>query len=106
MLQWTLTMSIAGGMSFLSTQYGWAANSVINFEVVLANGTIVNANAKEHTGKNQSSPKPKPKEKKKKNQKKPEVKLTLSRSIRVSERRRQQLWSCHGIHDADTSARA
>ncbi|KAJ5580286.1 uncharacterized protein N7459_006271 [Penicillium hispanicum] len=37
------------GMSFLSTQYGWAANNVVNFQVVLANGTIVNANAKEHT---------------------------------------------------------
>jgi hypothetical protein len=38
-------------MSFLSTQYGWAANNVVNFEVVLANGTVVNANAKENTGK-------------------------------------------------------
>lgn len=37
-------------MSFLSTQYGWAANNVKNFEVVLANGTIVNANEKENTG--------------------------------------------------------
>ncbi|KAJ5464448.1 FAD-linked oxidoreductase [Penicillium daleae] len=37
------------GMSFLSTQYGWAANNVVNFEVVLANGTVVNANAKENT---------------------------------------------------------
>ncbi|KAJ5109633.1 hypothetical protein N7532_002278 [Penicillium argentinense] len=37
------------GMSFLSTQYGWAANNVKNFEVVLANGTIVNANADENT---------------------------------------------------------
>ncbi|KAJ5806765.1 hypothetical protein N7474_010357 [Penicillium riverlandense] len=36
------------GMSFLSTQYGWAANNVINYEVVLANGTIVNANEKEN----------------------------------------------------------
>ncbi|CAI7607613.1 unnamed protein product [Penicillium manginii] len=37
------------GMSFLSTQYGWAANNVKDFEVVLANGTIVNANEKENT---------------------------------------------------------
>lgn len=35
-------------MSFLSTQYGWAANNVVNYEVVLANGTIVNASAKEN----------------------------------------------------------
>ncbi|KAJ5698091.1 hypothetical protein N7462_000096 [Penicillium macrosclerotiorum] len=41
---------LGGGMSFLSTQYGWAANNVANYEVVLANGTIVNANAKENTG--------------------------------------------------------
>lgn len=38
-------------MSFLSTQYGWAANNVVNYEVVLANGTIVNANEKENEGK-------------------------------------------------------
>ncbi|KAH1273449.1 hypothetical protein KXW28_006109 [Aspergillus fumigatus] len=38
-----------GGLSFLSSQYGWAANNVVNFEVVLANGTVVNANAKENT---------------------------------------------------------
>lgn len=37
-------------MSFLSTQYGWAATNVVNYEVVLANGTVANANAKENTG--------------------------------------------------------
>ncbi|KAJ6104054.1 hypothetical protein N7523_010374 [Penicillium sp. IBT 18751x] len=36
------------GMSFLSTQYGWAANNVANYQVVLANGTIVDANEKEN----------------------------------------------------------
>ncbi|KAF3481867.1 uncharacterized protein GIQ15_04626 [Arthroderma uncinatum] len=36
---------LGGGLSFLSSQYGWAANNVVNFEVVLANATIVNANA-------------------------------------------------------------
>ncbi|PLB51549.1 FAD-binding domain-containing protein [Aspergillus steynii IBT 23096] len=35
---------LGGGWSFLSDQYGFAANNVVNFEVVLANGTIVNAN--------------------------------------------------------------
>ncbi|KAE8149884.1 hypothetical protein BDV25DRAFT_155554 [Aspergillus avenaceus] len=40
---------LGGGLSFLSSQYGWAANNVVDFEVVLANGTIVNANAKENT---------------------------------------------------------
>jgi FAD/FMN-containing dehydrogenase len=42
---------IKGGLSFLSSQYGWAANNVVNFEVVLANGTVVNANSNENTGK-------------------------------------------------------
>ncbi|KKA20781.1 FAD dependent oxidoreductase [Rasamsonia emersonii CBS 393.64] len=40
---------LGGGLSFLSSQYGWAANNVVNYEVVLANGTIVNANAKENS---------------------------------------------------------
>ncbi|KAL4878318.1 hypothetical protein BJY04DRAFT_114143 [Aspergillus karnatakaensis] len=39
---------LGGGLSFLSSQYGWAANNVVEFEVVLANSTVVNANAKEH----------------------------------------------------------
>lgn len=39
-----------GGLSFLSSQYGWSANNVINYEVVLANGTIVNANKNDNTG--------------------------------------------------------
>ncbi|KAE8353856.1 FAD dependent oxidoreductase [Aspergillus coremiiformis] len=40
---------LGGGLSFLSSQYGWAANNVVNFEVVLANSTIVHANSKENT---------------------------------------------------------
>ncbi|KAJ5531951.1 hypothetical protein N7494_008503 [Penicillium frequentans] len=40
---------LGGGMSFLSTQYGWAANNVVNYQVVLANGTIVDANEDENT---------------------------------------------------------
>lgn len=38
-------MISVGGLSFLSTQYGWSANNVLNIELVLANATIVNANA-------------------------------------------------------------
>lgn len=34
-----------GGLSFLSAQYGMAADSIVNFETVLANGTILNVNA-------------------------------------------------------------
>ncbi|OBT57088.1 hypothetical protein VE04_02174 [Pseudogymnoascus sp. 24MN13] len=36
---------LGGGLSFLSAQYGWGANNVVNYEIVLANATIVNANA-------------------------------------------------------------
>ncbi|TDZ39665.1 putative FAD-linked oxidoreductase [Colletotrichum spinosum] len=36
---------LGGGLSFLSTQYGWAANNMVAAEMVLANGTIVTASA-------------------------------------------------------------
>ncbi|KAF2007361.1 FAD-binding domain-containing protein [Amniculicola lignicola CBS 123094] len=39
---------LGGGMSFLSPQYGWAVNNVVEFEVVLANGTIVTASTSSH----------------------------------------------------------
>ena len=34
---------LGGGLSFMSQQYGWAANSVLEFELVVANGTVVTA---------------------------------------------------------------
>ena len=37
---------LGGGFSYFSSEYGWGANSIVNYQVVLANGTIVNANAK------------------------------------------------------------
>lgn len=33
---------LGGGLSYMSTQYGWAASSVLEYELVLANGTIAN----------------------------------------------------------------
>jgi hypothetical protein len=39
---------VGGGLSFLSTEYGWAANNVVEFEVVLANATIVTASQNSH----------------------------------------------------------
>ena len=39
---------VGGGLSFLSTQYGWAANNIVAFEVVLANATIVTASNTSH----------------------------------------------------------
>jgi FAD/FMN-containing dehydrogenase len=35
---------LGGGLSFLSAQFGLASDHVVNYEVVLANSTIVNAN--------------------------------------------------------------
>ncbi|KAK8121576.1 hypothetical protein PG984_010246 [Apiospora sp. TS-2023a] len=37
-----------GGNSFHSTSHGWACDNVKNFQVVLANGTVVDANADEN----------------------------------------------------------
>lgn len=37
-------------MSFLSAEYGWAANNVVEFEVVLANGTITTASSTTNAG--------------------------------------------------------
>jgi FAD/FMN-containing dehydrogenase len=36
-------------LSFLSAQYGLACDNVVNYEVVLADGSIVNANANNYT---------------------------------------------------------
>ncbi|KAI1111766.1 FAD binding domain-containing protein [Nemania sp. NC0429] len=36
---------LGGGNSFWSASHGWACDNVVNFEVVLANGSIINANA-------------------------------------------------------------
>lgn len=36
---------LGGGINFFGSQYGWASNMVFNFELVLANSSIVNANA-------------------------------------------------------------
>lgn len=40
---------LGGGISYFGSKYGWSANQVANFEVVLANSTVVNANAKENS---------------------------------------------------------
>lgn len=38
----------AGGISFYSNAYGWALDNIQSYEVVLANGTIVNASMSSH----------------------------------------------------------
>lgn len=39
---------LGGGNSFWSASHGWACDNVVNFEVVLADGRIINANAEHH----------------------------------------------------------
>ncbi|OOF94119.1 hypothetical protein ASPCADRAFT_208674 [Aspergillus carbonarius ITEM 5010] len=41
-------LTTGGGISYFSPRYGWTCDTAQNFEVVLANGTIVNANADEN----------------------------------------------------------
>ncbi|KAF3012579.1 hypothetical protein E8E14_004524 [Neopestalotiopsis sp. 37M] len=37
-------LTLGGGISSFGPRYGWTCDSVVNFEVVLANGTVINAN--------------------------------------------------------------
>ncbi|KAI0382413.1 hypothetical protein F5Y04DRAFT_279702 [Hypomontagnella monticulosa] len=41
-------LTLGGGISYFGPRFGWTCDSVTNFEVVLANGAIVNANEKEN----------------------------------------------------------
>ncbi|KAI9149074.1 FAD-dependent monooxygenase CTB5 [Paramyrothecium foliicola] len=41
-------LTLGGGLSFYSGRHGFACDSVVNFEVVLADGSIVNANKREN----------------------------------------------------------
>ncbi|KAI0794172.1 FAD binding domain-containing protein [Fomes fomentarius] len=41
---------LGAGLSFLSAEYGWAANNVLEFELVLANGTITTASNSTNSG--------------------------------------------------------
>ncbi|KAI1363924.1 hypothetical protein F5Y08DRAFT_353982 [Xylaria arbuscula] len=37
-------LSIGGGISFFSPRYGWTCDNVVEYEVVLANGSVIHAN--------------------------------------------------------------
>ncbi|KJZ77352.1 hypothetical protein HIM_03076 [Hirsutella minnesotensis 3608] len=41
-------LTLGGGISYSGPRFGWTCDTVTNFEVVLANGSIVNANQDEH----------------------------------------------------------
>ncbi|EXL97321.1 hypothetical protein FOIG_10367 [Fusarium odoratissimum NRRL 54006] len=40
---------LGGGISHFTTKVGWACDRVVNYEVVLANGTLINTNKKENS---------------------------------------------------------
>lgn len=40
---------LAGGVNFYGNQYGWAADNVLSYDVVLANGTVVRSSDREHS---------------------------------------------------------
>ncbi|KAF1911693.1 hypothetical protein BDU57DRAFT_506268 [Ampelomyces quisqualis] len=39
---------LGGGLSYMSTQYGWSASSVLEYEIVFANGTIGHINGENY----------------------------------------------------------
>ncbi|KAH8587140.1 FAD binding domain-containing protein [Bisporella sp. PMI_857] len=39
---------LGGGLSFMSTEYGWAANSVLEYTLVLANASIITVSETQH----------------------------------------------------------
>ncbi|KAK8124367.1 oxidoreductase [Apiospora kogelbergensis] len=41
-------LAIGGGISYLGPRHGWTCDTVVNFEVVTANGSVVNANRREN----------------------------------------------------------
>ncbi|KAF4341930.1 6-hydroxy-D-nicotine oxidase [Fusarium beomiforme] len=40
---------LGGGISHFTTKFGWACDRVINYEIVLANGSLINANKHENS---------------------------------------------------------
>ncbi|TGO55579.1 hypothetical protein BCON_0090g00220 [Botryotinia convoluta] len=41
-------LTLGGGISYFSGKYGWACDNILNYEVVLANGSIINASPTSH----------------------------------------------------------
>ncbi|PGG97504.1 hypothetical protein AJ79_09174 [Helicocarpus griseus UAMH5409] len=42
------SLALGGGLSYFSGDRGWACNDVVNYEIVLANSTVVQANEREN----------------------------------------------------------
>jgi FAD/FMN-containing dehydrogenase len=43
-------LTLGRGLSFLSANYGLVCDNVVNYEIVLANASIVNANTSSNSG--------------------------------------------------------
>ncbi|KAI1877521.1 hypothetical protein JX265_003529 [Neoarthrinium moseri] len=43
-------LTLGGGLSYFSPRYGWTCDTVVNFEIVLADASIVHANAESNPG--------------------------------------------------------
>jgi hypothetical protein len=41
--------SLGGGISYFSQQRGWAANNIVNYEVVTASSKVIQVNAQSHS---------------------------------------------------------
>lgn len=41
-------LTLGGGISYFGPRFGWTCDNVVNFEVVLANGSVINANNEEN----------------------------------------------------------
>ncbi|KAH8747253.1 hypothetical protein BGZ57DRAFT_1011047 [Hyaloscypha finlandica] len=41
-------LTLGGGISYFSGRYGWACDNVVNYEIILANGSIVSASRSSH----------------------------------------------------------
>ncbi|KAF7886831.1 uncharacterized protein EAF02_003478 [Botrytis sinoallii] len=41
-------LTLGGGISYFSGKYGWACDNILNYEVVLADGSIINASPTSH----------------------------------------------------------
>jgi FAD/FMN-containing dehydrogenase len=41
-------LSLGGGISFFGTRHGWTSDTIVNFQMVLANGSIISANEEEN----------------------------------------------------------
>ncbi|KAI1860345.1 uncharacterized protein JN550_011611 [Neoarthrinium moseri] len=42
-------LSLGGGIPFVGTRYGWTSDTIVNYEIVVANGSVIKANGEENS---------------------------------------------------------